>query len=414
MKAGTAVTGKRKEFLKAVTDILAADILHARVEEQFTHSQKMESIGHMAGGVAHDFNNILSAIMGYGSFLKAAIPAGDPKLADVDEIMKAGERAAALTRQLLAFSRKQVVQFKVMNLDQIVPEVLKMIRRMVAEDIEFKTFINSAPATVLANEGQLEQVLINLAVNARDAMPDGGKLTFETAQVELDKNYTTNHPGVLSGRYVMLAVSDTGSGMSPEVVERIFEPFYTTKEQGKGTGLGLSTVYGIVKQNGGSIYVYSEPGIGTTFKIYFPIAVGEAGDKQVEKPSLSSYRGTETILLVEDDEAIRKFVSRLLSQNGYSVLEAASPREAIVICEARHDIHLMLTDMIMPQMNGYELAKVTAAMAPGMKVIFMSGYTDNAIIRQNIAGPGIVLLEKPLKSETVLRKIREVLVGLAQ
>jgi PAS domain S-box-containing protein len=409
LKVGTIITGKRKDFLKAVTDILAADILHARIEEQFAQSQKMEAIGHMAGGIAHDFNNILSAIMGYSSFLSASIPADDPRHADVDEIRKAGERAAALTRQLLSFSRKQVVQFTVLSVDKIVPEVTKMIRRMVGEDIEFKTFLNSAPAQVLANQGQLEQVLINLAVNARDAMPDGGKLTFETAQVELDENYTANHPGFNPGRYVMLAVSDTGHGMSPEVAARIFEPFFTTKEQGKGTGLGLSTVYGIVKQSGGGVYVYSEAGKGTTFKIYLPVAAGQTGAEPPEKPPLASYRGTETILLVEDDESIRKVVYRLLSYNGYSVMEAATPGEAIALCELHHDIHLMLTDMVMPQMNGYELSKVVSTMLPRMKVIFMSGYTDNAITRQNLLAPGVVLLEKPLKTETVLRKIREML-----
>jgi len=414
LKEGTEITGKRRDFIKAVTDILAADILHARVEEQFAHSQKMEAIGHMAGGVAHDFNNILTAIMGYAGFLRAALPAGDPNCSDVDQITAAGERAAALTQQLLTFSRKQVVQFNVLNLDQIVPDIVKMVRRMIVEDIEFKTFLYSAPANVLANQGQIEQIILNLAVNARDAMPNGGKLTFETAQIELDANYAADHPGVSPGRYVMLAVSDTGHGMSPEIVARIFEPFFTTKEQGKGTGLGLSTVYGIVKQSGGNIFVYSEPGKGTTFKIYLPSVAEKTAEKKVEKTALSSYRGTETILLVEDDESVRKFVYRLLSQNGYSVLEAATPREAIKFCELRHDIHLMITDIVMPQMNGYELSKVTATMVPRMKVIFMSGYTDNALTRQNISEPGRVFLEKPLKVATILLKIREVLEGRPQ
>ena len=347
--------------------------------------------------------------MGFANFLSAALPAGDPKCDDVDQIIKAAERAAALTQQLLAFSRKQVVQLSVLNLDQIVPEVIKMVRRMIAEDIEFKTFLNSAPANVLANQGQLGQVLINLAVNARDAMPNGGKLTFETAQVELDENYATNHPGVSPGRYVMLAVSDTGQGMSPEVVQRIYEPFFTTKEQGKGTGLGLSTVYGIVRQSGGSIFVYSEPGKGTTFKIYLPRVAEKSDEKPAEKPSLSSCRGTETILLVEDDEFVRKFVYRVLLQNGYSVLEAATPREAIALCELQKDIHLMITDIVMPQMNGYELSKVMASIIPRMKVIFMSGYTDDAITHHNILEPGMGLLEKPLKVETILLKVREVL-----
>jgi len=287
--------------------------------------------------------------------------------------------------------------------------MVRMLRRMIQEDIEVETFLNSAPTQVLANQGQLEQVILNLAVNARDAMPNGGKLTFETARVELDADYASAHPGVPPGSYVMLAVTDTGSGMSPEVVKRIFEPFFTTKERGKGTGLGLSTVYGIVRQCGGHIFIYSEPGKGTAFKIYIPASAEKTGDKPAEPPSRSLYRGTETILLVEDDDAVRKVASRILTQSGYSVLEAAAPREAIKLCEDHRDIHLMLTDMVMPQMNGYELAKVITAKAPQMKVIFMSGYTDNAITRQDILKPGTVLLEKPLIVETVLRKIKEVL-----
>ncbi|MBU2573735.1 MAG: PAS domain S-box protein [Elusimicrobia bacterium] len=414
LKEGTAVTGKRKDFVQAVTDIIASDILRARAEEQFLQSQKMEAIGQLAGGVAHDFNNILTAIMGYSEFLRAALPAGDPKYDDVEQIMKAGKKASVLTHQLLTFSRKQIVQFKVLSLDQIVPEMAKMLRRMVPEDIEFKTALDSAPALVLANQGQLEQLILNLALNARDAMPDGGKLTFETARVEGDANYTADHPEAAPGGYVMLTVSDTGRGMSPEVAARIFEPFFTTKEQGKGTGLGLSTVYGIVKQSGGSIFVDSEPGKGAAFRIYLPIAAEKTEEKPAGKPSLSSYRGTETILLVEDEEAVRKFVCRALSQSGYSVLEAATPREAIKLCELRRDIHLMITDIVMPQMNGYELARTVSAMIPLMKVIFMSGYTDNTLTRRDILQSGRVLLEKPLKLETVLRKVREVLEAAPQ
>jgi len=414
LKAGADISAKQLEFIRTVANIIALDIVHSRVEEQFAQSQKMEAIGQMAGGIAHDLNNILTAIIGYGNFLSAAIPVGDPKHADSDEIIKAGERAATLIHQLLTFSRKQVVQSSALNLDQIIPETIKMLRRMIPENIEFKTHLKSAPANVLANQGQLGQVIINLAVNARDAMPKGGILTFETAQTELDKNYASTHVGVLPGRYVMLAVSDTGNGMSPEVVAHLFEPFFTTKEQGKGTGLGLSTVYGIVKQSGGNIFVYSELGKGTTFKIYLPIVAEKAGETPVKKSSIMSYRGTETILLVEDEDAVRKFVSRLLSQNGYSVLEAATPREAIAFCEARHDITLMLTDLIMPQMDGYVLAKTVATLAPLMKVVFMSGYTDNVLTQQNLMKPGTMLLEKPLKEDTILRKVREVLNGEPQ
>lgn len=408
-KAGVAFTEKQKNFIQSVTDIIASDILRARVEEQLAQSQKMEAVGQLAGGIAHDLNNILTAIMGYSSFLGNAIPAGDPKRADLDEIVKAGEKAAVLTRQLLTFSRKQVVQLRELDLDKIVPEVIKMLRRMIPENIEIKTFLRSAPAAVLCNQGQLEQVVLNLAINARDAMPDGGILTVETAQTDLDENYSAAHPGVPPGRYVMLAVSDTGLGMSPEVVERIFEPFFTTKEQGKGTGLGLSTVYGIVKKSGGNIFVYSEPGKGTTFKIYLPKAAGKAGEEPVKKPLISSYRGTETILLVEDEEAVRKFIVRVLSQNGYSVLAAATPREAIALCGQRKDISLLLTDVVMPQMNGYLLAEALAGVVPLMKVIFMSGYTNNALSQQNIIKPGMTLLEKPIITDVLLSTVRETL-----
>ncbi|PIS46914.1 MAG: hypothetical protein COT17_06135 [Elusimicrobia bacterium CG08_land_8_20_14_0_20_51_18] len=411
LKENTVLTVKQKDFIHGVTSIIASDILRARVEEQLAQSQKMEAVGQLAGGIAHDLNNILTAVLGYSSLLAAAIPAGDPRRADLDEIVKAGERAAALTRQLLAFSRKQVVQFKDLNLDLIVPETLKMLRRMVPENIEFRTFFKSSPEKVLANQGQLEQVILNLAVNARDAMPKGGTLTFETAPAELDESSVLIHPGILPGRYIMLAVSDTGSGMSPEIVRHIFEPFFTTKEKSKGTGLGLSTVYGIVKQSGGNITVYSEPGKGTTIKVYLPVTAEKIGKEPAEKPSFSSSRGTETILLVEDEEPVRKLISRLLSQNGYTVLAAAAPGEAIELCKLRRDIRLLLTDIVMPQMNGYELAKTVIPLAPLMKVIFMSGYTDNALSRQNIMNPGLVFLEKPLKVDALLGKIREVLEG---
>ena len=408
-KEGTAFTVKQKDFIQSVTAIIASDIIHARVEEQFAQAQKMEAVGQLAGGLAHDLNNILTAIMGFAEFLRKAIPAGDPKRADVEQVMLAGDRAIALTRQLLTFSQKQVVQFRELNLDKIIPETIIMLRRTIPENIEFKTSLNSATSYVLANQGQIGQVITNLALNARDAMPDGGKLIFETAEVELDADYAANHSGVSPGRYVMLAVSDTGSGMSPETMAHIFEPFFTTKEKGKGTGLGLSIVYAIVKKNKGSIFVYSEPGKGTTFKLYLPVTAGGVYEKPAENTPISSYRGTETVLLVEDDAAVRKFIYRALSENGYTVLEASGPGEAVRLCELRKDISLMLTDMVMPKMNGYELSEVMAAIIPGMKVIFMSGYTDIAMKHQNILGHGRMLLEKPLKIETVLRAIRKVL-----
>jgi len=410
-KEGAAFTVKQKDFIQSVTDIIASEIIHARVEEQFAQAQKMEAVGQLAGGLAHDLNNILTAIMGFAEFLRRAIPEGDPKRADVEQVMLAGDRAIALTRQLLTFSQKQVVQFRELNLDKLIPETIKMLRGTIPENIEFKTSLNSAAAYVLANPGQIGQVITNLALNAMDAMPDGGKLIFETAEVELDADYAANHSGVFPGRYVMLAVSDTGSGMSPEIMGHIFEPFFTTKEKGKGTGLGLSIVYAIVKKNKGSIFVYSEPGIGTTFKIYLPVTAGGAYEKPAENTPIPSYRGTETILLVEDDAAVLRFISRALSQNGYNVLEASGPGEAVRLCELRKDIGLMLTDMVMPQMNGYELSKVTAAIIPEMKVIFMSGYTDIAITHQNILEPGRMLLEKPLKIDTVLRAVRKALDG---
>jgi len=408
-KEKTAFSGKQKDFIKSVSDIIASDILRARAEEQVAQSQKLEAIGQMAGGIAHDLNNILTAILGYANFIGAAIPAGDPKREDLDEILKAGERAAVLTRQLLTFSRKQVVQFSGLNLDQVILETIKMLRRMIPEDVELRTMLKSAPAAVLANQGQVAQLIMNLALNARDAMPDGGKLTFETVRREVDKDYAATHAGVPPGRYVMMTVSDTGSGMSAEVTAHLFEPFFTTKEKGKGTGLGLSTVYGIVKQSGGNIFVYSEPGKGTTFKIYLPLAAEKVEEKPAETPPLSAYHGTETILLVEDEEAVMKFVSRLLTQNGYSILEAATPREAIELCEGRQDVQLMITDVVMPQMNGYVLAKTIKALVPPIKVIFMSGYIDNALTRENLMQPGVALLEKPLKADALLSKVREVL-----
>ncbi len=406
---GTRVTGKRLDFLRAATDILAGDILRAKTEEQLTQSQKMDAVGHLAGGVAHDFNNILSAIMGFSSFLHASIPPEDPKRADVEEILKAGERAAELTRHLLAFSRKQAVETEALDLDLVVTETVKMMRRMIPEGINLETALNSAPARVTGNRGQLEQVLVNLAVNARDAMPGGGTLAFESSLVELEAGRTAPPQHLPPGGYVRLTVSDTGGGIPDDIAPHIFEPFFTTKEPGKGTGLGLSTVYGIVRQNGGDITVHSEQGAGTVFSIYFPAAAVKGDACPLTKPAVASLRGTETVLLAEDDEAIRKFVARLLAQNGYNVLEASAPKAALEICRGRRDIALLLTDMVMPEMTGYELAKAASALIPGLKVVLMSGYADGTASGRAAMQEGLPILDKPLKSETLLRKLRETL-----
>jgi CheY-like chemotaxis protein/two-component sensor histidine kinase len=370
----------------------------------------MEAVGRLAGGVAHDFNNLLTVIGGYVDLLRENLGLDDPMRRDLMEIRSATDRAAALTRQLLAFSRRQVLQPVVLDLNDVITDLQKMLGRVIGEDVHLLTKLDPSVGRVRADAGQIEQVIMNLVINARDAMPDGGKLTIETTNVELDEDYSQQHIAAEPGPYVMLSVSDDGSGMDEETRAQIFEPFFTTKERGKGTGLGLSTVYGIIKQTGGFIWVYSEPGQGTTFKIYLP-RIGES-DSRVEprRAQKEALVGTETILLVEDEQSLRALTGRILGQCGYSVLTATDAPEALVLSE-RHEgpIHLMVTDVVMPQMSGTELAERLAPLRPEMKVLYVSGYTQNGIVHHGVLNPDAFFLQKPFDRKSLTRKIREVL-----
>jgi signal transduction histidine kinase len=393
--------------LERVERIKAEETL-SRTEEQLRQAQKMEAVGRLAGGVAHDFNNILSVILGYGALMLERMATNDPQRDDMQEIVKAGGRAAALTGQLLAFSRQQVVQPKVIDLNGLITDMDPMLRRLVGEHLEFKTVPREGLGRIKADRGHLEQLLMNLVVNARDAMPSGGVLVIETANVELDEAYARDHIEVKSGPYVMLAVSDTGSGMDELTKARIFDPFFTTKEKGRGTGLGLSMVYGIVKQSGGNIWVYSEQGKGTTFKVYFPRFMGDEALAPALPPMPLVVYGTETVLLAEDDVQVRGLVFNILKAKGYHVLEGRSAADALAISEKYADtIHLLLTDVIMPKMNGRELAAKVNAQRPGVRVLYMSGYTENVIIHHNELDKGLSLLQKPFTPDGLLRKVRE-------
>ena len=380
------------------------------LEERLRQSQKMEAVGRLAGGIAHDFNNLLTIILGYSQILKEGLPA-ESRLADsTGQIKSAAERAAGITRQLLAFSRKQVLSPRVISLNEIVLNLDSLLRRLIGEDIEVLTVPANDLGTVKADPGQIEQVIMNLALNSRDAMPHGGKLTLETSNAILDETYAREHQPVDPGRYVMLAVSDTGTGMSPETMTRIFEPFYTTKEVGKGTGLGLSMVYGIVKQSGGYIWVYSEPNQGTTFKIYLPRIDQPAEEAGSEKHAVGVLRGTETILLVEDDPQLRQLSTSVLSHCGYKVLSAATPEEGLAICEGKnHEIRLLVTDVVMPRMNGRQLAERIQKVCPKIRVLYISGYTDNAIVHYGVLDSGLWFLAKPFTLSALIAKVREVL-----
>jgi PAS domain S-box-containing protein len=382
-----------------------------QLEEQYRQAQKMEAIGRLAGGVAHDFNNLLVVIIGYSELLlDRQLDAASPWRKYVEEIKKAAERAARLTRQLLVFSRQQVLQPEILELNTVVSHIEHMLRRLIGEDIDLITNLEPGLAQVQADAGQIEQIILNLAINARDAMPRGGKLTIQTANVELDETYTRQHVGVEPGPYVMLAVSDTGTGMDAATQARIFEPFFTTKEQGQGTGLGLATVYGIVKQSGGHVWVYSEPGRGTTFKIYLPRVPDTAPALEPEPSPPAMPSGAETVLVVEDEEAVRALARQVLEMHGYTVLEASHGGEALLLCEQRREpIHLLLTDVVMPHMSGQELAERLAAQHPEMKVLYMSGYTDQAIVHHGVLEPDLFYLQKPFSSNALVHKVRQVL-----
>jgi len=383
------------------------------LEQQFRQSQKMEAIGRLAGGIAHDFNNLLTVISGNTELSLEELPINHPLREYIKDIKQASERGAELIRQLLAFSRHQIMEMKILDINILLKDLNRMLNRILGDDVELITVFKEDLGKVKADEGQIMQVIMNLTVNAKDAMPNGGKLTIETANVILDETYCETHKEATPGRYVMLSVSDSGVGMTPEVKEQIFDPFFTTKEMGKGTGLGLSTVFGIVKQSGGHIKVHSEMGWGTTFKIYLP-RVDELIEVDLLKAtsSVSEFlQGSETILLVEDDEKVRRYVHKTLEKYGYKILEAANAEDAISVIE-RHigeEIHLLLTDVVMPGMNGRDCAECLVSFFPEMKVLYMSGYAEGSIIHQGILEPGTAFLQKPFTPEALILKVRHML-----
>jgi PAS domain S-box-containing protein len=394
------------EAVSIVIDISERKLL----EQQLRQAQKMEAIGQLAGGVAHDFNNLLSVIIGYSDILLDRAGQDAKMRSQCQEINKAANRAASLTRQLLAFSRQQVLEPKVLDLNTVVVEIEKMLRRLIGEDIELRTALDPTLGSVKADPGQIEQIIMNLAVNARDAMPEGGKLVIETSNAELDDTYALQHPPFNPGRYVLLAVTDTGIGMSEETKTHIFEPFFTTKEIGKGTGLGLSTVYGVVKQSGGYVWVYSELGRGSVFKIYLPRVDQSVQHSRPRELAPELFRGTETVLVVEDEEAVRTLTRSLLEEGGYTVIEASNGTRAMEVAGAYSGaIDLLLTDMVMHGMNGRVLAQKMLAAHPGMKVLYTSGYTGSFSFDGELFDAGAILVQKPFSRETLLRKLREAL-----
>ncbi len=398
--------------LKDITGRKRAEEEKAALQEQLRQSQKMEAIGQLAGGVAHDFNNLLTVIKGYSQLSLVDLKENDPLKPNIEEIKRAADRAADLTRQLLAFGRRQVMEMRVLDLNTLLRNLEKMLRRLIGEDISLITHFSKDLGKVKVDPGQIEQVILNLVVNARDAMPNGGTLLIEIANVELDEAYAKKHTYVTPGRYVMLSVGDTGVGMAPEVRDRIFEPFFTTKEKGKGTGLGLSTVYGIVKQSGGNIWVYSEPGQGTTFKIYLPRVDEPLNGLKKNEPSAEVPGGNETVLIIEDEEAVRKVASRILKKRGYRVLEASRGDEAIRLYEeSKEKIHLVLTDVVLPGMSGPQLIGKLRGIKDDFKVLYMSGYTDDMVVLNGALGKGANFIQKPFTFNLLSRKVREVLDG---
>jgi PAS domain S-box-containing protein len=406
--AAVVVNFRDNSVCSAVETALRTE--RTQLEQKLAHTQKMEAVGRLAGGIAHDFNNLLMAIVGYAELTLAELKADDPLRRDIEEIRVAGQSAASLTRQLLAFSRKQLLQPQILDINAVVSRMTGLLRRLIGEHIDLQSRPAQPLGRVSADPGQIEQVIVNLAVNARDAMPSGGTLTIETANVELDQSYVADHPGSITGPHVMLAITDTGVGMPPAVQEHLFEPFYTTKEPGKGTGLGLATVYGIVKQSGGSIAVFSEAAHGTSVKIFLP-AVESAIDPSRELDAIGpDLHGTETILLVEDEPEVRSVVKQMLARHGYGVLEAGDGAKALLIARSYPGrIDLLLTDVVMPGMSGREVATEFLRERPDACAIYMSGYTDDTVVQQGVIERGVPFIQKPFTPTTLLQRIRDVL-----
>jgi two-component system cell cycle sensor histidine kinase/response regulator CckA len=397
--------GQRPAEMVVLMDVTARQ----KLEEQLRQAQKMEAVGMLAGGVAHDFNNLLTIINGYSQLILNNLPASDPNRLSAEQIMKAGERAATLTGQLLAFSRRQVLQPRVLEVNRLIGTLTTMLRRLIGEDIDLQLVLRDKLGQVNADPGQLEQVLMNLVVNARDAMPRGGTLTIETRNIDLDDNYVRSHVGTKAGQYVLIAVSDTGTGMDESTKAHAFEPFFTTKAPGRGTGLGLSTVFGIVRQSGGSVDMYSSPGKGTSAKVYLP-RVDQTAAVETERRGVRALKGTETILIAEDDEMVRSLVKETLVRHGYTVLDAAGAVDAEKISEIyRGDIDLLITDVVMPKVNGRDLATRLAKRRPSLKVLYMSGYTDGAVVNNGILQKEVAFLQKPFTPTALAEKVREVL-----
>lgn len=399
-----------------ITKQKQTEIEKKELEARFQQTQKMESIGTLAGGIAHDFNNLLTVINGHVELALLNISENHPLYRDLKAVESAGQRATNLTRQLLAFSRKQIFEPKIIDINLLISDLDKMLRRLIGEDINIETFLPDDPHRVKADPGQLEQILINLIVNARDAINERTdiasqkKITIETNSTYLDDEYAAGHPEIKSGSYVVLSVSDTGMGMDEEVKNKIFEPFFTTKETGRGTGLGLATVFGIVKQNNGHIDVYSEPGKGTTFKIYWPATDGNASDQQRTKVNSLPLRGNETALIVEDDKAVKEFACRVLNEYGYNTICASNGEQALnLLKETTEKIDLVITDLIMPKMSGKELAEKLISLSPNIKILFASGYTDNHIVHSGVLEEGINFIQKPYSAKALVGKVRQVL-----
>lgn len=404
-------TGEYLVSCEDITLVGRAEEEKAALAEQLRQSQKMEAIGRLAGGIAHDFNNLLTVIRGYSQLSLMDLKGNEKLKGHLDEVQKAAQKAADLTRHLLAFSRRQIMEMKILDLNALLKDLDKMLHRVIGEDIELTYHLSSDIGKVRVDPGQMEQVILNLAVNARDAMPSGGRLTIETFNAELDEAYAHTHLGSKPGHYVMMSVSDTGLGMSPEVRDRAFEPFFTTKDQGKGTGLGLSTCYGIVKQSGGNIWAYSESGRGTTFKIYLPRVEEVPKEMKHKAEAAEILKGTETILAVEDEIEVRKLVAQILKGQGYTVIEASHGEEAIKAAQKNSGkkIHLLLTDVVMPGMSGRELAVTLGLQHPNLKVLYMSGYTDDAVVHHGVLEEGVNYIQKPFTLDALARKVREVL-----